>query len=260
MIANIFFASVLQGGDTVPATLITPGVFPIGAFTFQTAPNAPGINDASGNAVVTYSGAASVASLTFQQVTARIIGGSTNGLAIRNSANTRDNFMVQDNALAMTMNTGSRAVTITSLANGEATTGFYLQSQTAGEYSGVVGVVSATGGIRGAYYNNTDALYLSAWEVANQTGAGVKSTLSLMKSGGVVAIQNLVAPPAAGAVGSFLGVSSTAGLGMYWGSGAPTVSAAQGSIYLRTDGNSIATRLYVNTNGTIGWTNFVSAA
>lgn len=65
--------------------------------------------------------------------------------------------------------------------------------------------------------------------------------------------------PAAGGMAAFL-MSSTAGLGIYVGSGAPTISAAQGSIYLRTDGSSTSTRLYVNTNGTTGWTNVTTAA
>jgi hypothetical protein len=64
--------------------------------------------------------------------------------------------------------------------------------------------------------------------------------------------------PAAGGMAAFL-ASSTAGLGIYVGSGAPTISAAQGSIYLRTDGSSTSTRLYVNTNGTTGWTNVTTA-
>lgn len=44
------------------------------------------------------------------------------------------------------------------------------------------------------------------------------------------------------------------------GTGAPTLSAPQGSIYLRTDGSSTSTRLYVNTTGSTTWTNFTSAA
>ena len=49
-------------------------------------------------------------------------------------------------------------------------------------------------------------------------------------------------------------------LGLYWGSGAPTCSGAQGSLYMRTDGSSTSTRLYVNTNGSTGWTNVTTAA
>lgn len=43
------------------------------------------------------------------------------------------------------------------------------------------------------------------------------------------------------------------------GSGAPTASAAKGTLYVRTDGSSASTRLYINTNGTTGWTNIVTA-
>lgn len=43
------------------------------------------------------------------------------------------------------------------------------------------------------------------------------------------------------------------------GSGAPTLSAAQGSIYLRSDGSSTSTRLYVNTTGSTTWTNVTTA-
>lgn len=43
------------------------------------------------------------------------------------------------------------------------------------------------------------------------------------------------------------------------GSGAPTASATKGTLYVRTDGSSSSTRLYINTNGTTGWTNVVTA-
>lgn len=57
----------------------------------------------------------------------------------------------------------------------------------------------------------------------------------------------------AGGAAAFL-MTTTAGLGIYVGSGLPTVSAAQGSLYIRTDGSSGTTRMYINTNGTTGWT------
>ena len=43
------------------------------------------------------------------------------------------------------------------------------------------------------------------------------------------------------------------------GTGAPTMAAPQGSLYLRTDGSSTSTRLYVNTNGSTGWTAVTTA-
>lgn len=54
---------------------------------------------------------------------------------------------------------------------------------------------------------------------------------------------------------------ATSGPLVYSGSGAPTISAAvQGSIYLRTDGSSTSTRLYVATNTSGTWTPVTTAA
>jgi len=61
--------------------------------------------------------------------------------------------------------------------------------------------------------------------------------------------------------GSTTGIKNgTAGVGWFIGSGAPTISAAQGSLYSRTDGSSTSTRLYVNTDGGTTWTNVTTAA
>jgi hypothetical protein len=69
-----------------------------------------------------------------------------------------------------------------------------------------------------------------------------------------------LATPAGGLAGSGITFGSTANLGIFFGSGAPSLAAAQGSLYIRSDGSGIADRLYVNTNGSTTWTNFVSAA
>jgi hypothetical protein len=76
---------------------------------------------------------------------------------------------------------------------------------------------------------------------------------------GTAVIASGTATPAGGSAGAALVFGTTAGFGIYVGSGAPTVSAAQGSLYLRSDGSSTSTRLYVNTNGSTGWTSFTSA-
>jgi hypothetical protein len=68
------------------------------------------------------------------------------------------------------------------------------------------------------------------------------------------------AVPAGGTAGLGYTLSSTTNLGVFFGSGAPTLSAAQGSLYIRTDGSSTTTRLYVNTNGATTWTNVTTAA
>lgn len=66
------------------------------------------------------------------------------------------------------------------------------------------------------------------------------------------------ATKAALAIGA--GSAGAAAAGIYFGSGAPTISAPKGSIYIRTDGSSTSTRLYVNTDGATTWTNVTTAA
>ena len=57
------------------------------------------------------------------------------------------------------------------------------------------------------------------------------------------------AMPAGGTTGVCSRYTSTTNFGLCFGSGAPTLSAAQGSLYLRSDGLP-----YYNTNGSTGWT------
>ncbi len=54
--------------------------------------------------------------------------------------------------------------------------------------------------------------------------------------------------------------TTTAGFCVYFGTGTPTISAAQGSIYLNNAGSSTSTRIYVNSNGTTGWVAVTTAS
>lgn len=74
------------------------------------------------------------------------------------------------------------------------------------------------------------------------------------------AILTGTAIPAGGTAGSGYKFSSTSNFGVFFGSGAPTLSAAKGSIYLRSDGSSTSTRMYVNTDGATTWTSVTTAA
>lgn len=63
---------------------------------------------------------------------------------------------------------------------------------------------------------------------------------------------------AGGSVVDTLGASGAPQICM--GSGAPTLSAAQGSLYLRTDGTTTNDRAYINTDGGTTWTALTTAA
>ena len=58
----------------------------------------------------------------------------------------------------------------------------------------------------------------------------------------------------AGGAAAFIGTNTAAGMGIYFGYGIPTVAAAKGSLYLRSDGSGVADRAYINTNGSTTWT------
>lgn len=100
--------------------------------------------------------------------------------------------------------------------------------------------------------------YYAATTVNFRTTDNVTTYATFNTSG--LQLLGAVAVPAGGTAGTGIKLSSTANLGVFFGSGVPSLSAAQGSLYLRTDGSTTATRLYVNTNGTTGWTNVVTAA
>jgi hypothetical protein len=68
------------------------------------------------------------------------------------------------------------------------------------------------------------------------------------------------AMPAGGAVTAGVKMSTTANFGVFFGSGAPTLSAAKGSLYLRSDGTTTNDRMYVNTDGASTWTAVTTAA
>lgn len=91
----------------------------------------------------------------------------------------------------------------------------------------------------------------------NATFGSATSVASLSATGNITADSGTA--PAAGGMAAFL-ASSTADFGIFVGSGAPTVSAAKGSLYLRTDGSTTTNRAYINTDGATTWTAITTVA
>ena len=116
--------------------------------------------------------------------------------------------------------------------------------------------ISVTTGAISSALSLTSTLAVTGAVTLSST-ATVAGTLGTV---GQASFQTGTAPPAAGLATAGIKVSSTANLGIFYGSAAPTFSAAQGSIYMRTDGSSTSTRLYINTNGSTTWTNVTTAA
>jgi hypothetical protein len=93
-----------------------------------------------------------------------------------------------------------------------------------------------------------DATFGAATSVTSLAATGSVTAASLSATGNVTADSNVGL--VAGGASAFIATNVAAGMGMYIGSGAPTVAAAKGSIYLRSDGSSASTRLYVSDGGT----------
>lgn len=101
----------------------------------------------------------------------------------------------------------------------------------------------------------TLATLAGAETLSNKTVTGPSATMT-----GAVAAYSGTAIPAGGTTGSGIKVSSATNFGVFFGSGAPTLSAGQGSLYLRSDGTTTNDRAYINTDGGTTWTALTTAA
>jgi len=88
---------------------------------------------------------------------------------------------------------------------------------------------------------------------------GAATSITSLAATGTVTAKSASALVAGGAA-AFVGTNTAGSMGIYFGSGAPTVSAAKGSLYLRSDGSSTSTRAYINTDGATTWTAITTAA
>lgn len=124
-----------------------------------------------------------------------------------------------------------------------------------GAYSGAY-----TSGIVVDYTTGNGRISVGSSEGLNIYNGGVANVLvSSFNADGALQLLAATTVPAGGTAGAGLKMSSTANLGIFFGSGVPTLAAAQGSLYLRTDGSDTSTRMYINTNGSTGWTNVTTA-
>ncbi len=96
--------------------------------------------------------------------------------------------------------------------------------------------------------------YTGNLTVGSVTASSVIATTSRMSMFTGTAV------PAGGTTDTGLLMSSTSSFGIFFGSGAPTLGAAKGSLYLRTDGSGTTNRTYINTDGGTTWTALTTVA
>jgi len=209
---------------------------------------------------------------------ASTVSGSTNVSIAFQTPNTtvptlilRDTLFITDSFLSVAANSGYTNVIAQGNANAllklgsNGTGSVYLNTNGGNETNqmrvshtaSAVNYVQVTGGATG----NPATVTLSAQGSDSNVNMRLtpKGTGTLLTATAATILDG-TAIPAGGTAGAGYKLSSTANFGIFFGSGAPTLSAAKGSLYMRSDGSSIATRMYINTDGSTTWTNVVTAA
>ncbi len=129
------------------------------------------------------------------------------------------------------------------------------------QFSGLT--VQNNGTVKGYFFhdNTASAVYVSS-AASDPIVFAMSATSEVARIGatGAPIFASASAIPAGGTAGLGVRVSSTSNFGVFFGSGVPTLSAAKGSLYLRSDGSTTNDRAYINTNGSTTWTALTTAA
>ena len=127
--------------------------------------------------------------------------------------------------------------------------------------------IGASGATRPRDVYVANRIYTPSVQAGGGAGTGIvfRSTggsgISQIDGNGSFYVAYATALPAGGTTGRGLHFSSnTTNFGVFFGSGAPTLSAAKGSLYLRSDGTTTNDRMYVNTDGATTWTAVTTVA
>lgn len=163
------------------------------------------------------------------------------------------------NALAVGANGATNPVLEIDTATASAATGIKITGAAAAGGVAVATISSGTDENVTIDAKGTGTLTLQGTATGNIVAGRTLSGLSATMTGNYDSRSATATPAAASAVAAYTMGSAT--IGIYWGTGDPNaaLTAAQGSLYIRTDGSSTSTRLYINTNGTNGWTSITTA-
>jgi hypothetical protein len=187
---------------------------------------------------------------------------TTGNLIVGGDITLTDDLTIDSLTTTGSITVDSNSATALTVGNNGATNPVLkIDASTASQATGVsVTGAAAAGGVDVAVISSgtNESLTLNAKGTGtitlNNTGTGNVSSVRK------VVVMSALATPAGGQTGAGIQFGTTTNLGIFYGSGAPTLTAAQGALYLRSDGSSTSTRLYVNTDGATTWTNVTTAA
>lgn len=145
---------------------------------------------------------------------------------------------------------GATTPTFAALGSSTAVTGISVTGSSAG--AGVAIAVTSSGA--------AENMTIDAKGSGTITLGGTSTGNVICGGTGVFQVKGSSGAVANGGPAIYIGTGATGVLGIYFGSGAPTVTAGQGSLYLRTDGSSTGNRAYINTTSSGTWTALTTAA
>jgi len=185
------------------------------------------------------------------------VASSASSLLMDLQTNGSSRFKVaKDGAIeARNITTTSSSVNLSAISS----TGHSLTGSSAVSLVDLAGTWNTTG-TPTAFKMNINNTASNAASLLMDLQTGSVSRFNVRASDGSPHVAPATAIPAGGTAGLGYRVSSTANFGVFFGSGAPTLSAAKGSLYLRSDGTTTNDRMYVNTDGSTTWTAVTTAS
>lgn len=136
--------------------------------------------------------------------------------------------------------------------------GFYMGTVPAVKWGGGYTQIYDPGGTVGISIGSSDpTIYFDNTTSQWRARGSFASIYRIQTSTIYVAQSNPL--PAGGSTGMGILISTASNFGIFVGSGAPTLVAGTGSIYMRSDGSSATTRMYSNVNGSTSWTAIVTS-
>lgn len=186
-------------------------------------------------------------------VVSKNITGATTSFAVNAAATVQSDVTTAVVSIRSSASTAASAFTLPSLIQFQANQGTIGATSAVTSQFGFVAESSLIGATNNYGFYGAIASGAGRWNIYMAGTAANYFAGDLTVYGGT-------AIPAGGTAGSGYKFSSTANFGVFFGSGAPTLSAAKGSLYLRSDGTTTNNRMYVNTDGSTTWTAVTTAA
>lgn len=186
-----------------------------------------------------------------------VLGFTATGTIASSGALTQHAIVLGGGAGATPSVLGSLGTTTTVLHGNAAGDPSFSAVSLTSDVSGTLPVANGGTGVTTSTGSGSTVLSNTPTLVAPVLGAATGTSVTV--TGVQTARSATATPAAASAVAAF--AMGSAGVALFWGTGDPNtaLTAPKGSLFIRTDGSSTSTRIYVNTDASTAWTSVTTA-